>query len=327
MNLLRHSNVAMFLFVALAGAAVACGGGGKAAAPAAAAADGGDPAATDEANGAPAATDQPAAPAAPAAPVAPVTPAGAVNSAGCGLAAATPGFVAGKVIDIAGVQRNYDIFVPPGYDGKSPRSVIFALHSEAGEDIRQAFQIEQAAAGKAIVVYPKAFSAWDLSATTSNYDFPFIEALLTSIQQTYCVDKTRIFAFGHSNAAYFINMQSCFRKPVYRAISVSGGSIYAPEGQAVAYDDGGHVTCPATAALIIHGQSDAVVSYTDGVYGRDTWAAMDKCSTATAPSPAGTSCVSYTSCAAKPVTFCGINADHSIWNEAATASWKFFSAQ
>ena len=250
------------------------------------------------------------------------------GSAGCGHAPATTGFTPGKTIQSGGQNRTYDLFVPPGADGTTPLALVFVLHADLSVSLRPYFPIESASAGKAIVVYPYGLDGWDLSAPDDNVDYPFLQALKDSLLASSCVAKDRVFAFGYSQGGFLANMIGCYRgSSFFRAISVNSAGLYAPAGVTAQYDDQGNLVCPASppGALVIHGMNDTQVSYQDdGIYTRNTWRAMNQCDDGTsplAPSP----CVTYASCKS-PVSFCGISGmGHTIWSNAATASWNFFS--
>lgn len=259
----------------------------------------------------------------------PSPPAAQPRSAGCGRTTLGAGFHAKQTLDVRGAERTYDVYVPKGYDVDREMAVVVVLHADTAISLRSYFPIEAAANEQAIVVYPYGFGAWDLSAPDSNYDYPFIEGLRAALEESFCVDKQRVFGFGYSNGGFLANMLACYRgADLFRAIAVNSGGLYAPEGVAPQYDDQGTFMCPAkpVAALIIHGKNDGQVSYsTDGIGARDTWLAANHCAsetTSVTPSP----CVVYDKCQANAVGFCSLNAGHALWANAATAAWSFFSS-
>jgi polyhydroxybutyrate depolymerase len=251
------------------------------------------------------------------------------RSAGCGRAGLTKGFHAGEKLEVRGNERVYDVFVPPGYDPATAIPVVVVLHADAPVSLRSYLPIEAASAGKAIIVYPYGYGAWDLSAPDDNYDYPFIEGLRAEIEERLCVDKERVFAFGYSNGGFLANMLACYRGPsLFRAIAVNSGGLYAPDGVPANYDDKGTFLCPKepVAALIIHSKNDNQVDYEDnGLGSRNTWLHANGCSEETttfAPSP----CVLYDKCSKNKVGFCSLNVGHFLWTNAATATWNFFAS-
>jgi polyhydroxybutyrate depolymerase len=249
---------------------------------------------------------------------------GSPTPSGCGLTPPATGFMPNQAIDVGGTTYNYDLFVPPTYDPSTPISVVFVFHADVAASLRPFFPIENASGGNAIVVYPYSPGGWDLGPSATNTDQAFIQALAASLEASYCIAPARRFGYGYSNGAFFINLMACFAPPFFRAIAVNSGSIYAPDGQPVTYDDNGHPICPATAAMVIHGTNDTQVKYSDGLYARDTWLAADACDSTTTPfgpSP----CVMYAG-GTQPVAFCSFTGGHTIWTSAATASWAFFSS-
>lgn len=236
------------------------------------------------------------------------------------------GFFANRTIAVGGVTRRYDLFVPEAAKTEA-LPVVFVFHGDGGGTLRPWFPIEQVSEGRAIVVYPYGFSAWNLEKEAGNADYAFIEALRASIAGGYCVDRDRFFAFGLSNGAFFVNMLGCYRGPtLFRGIATNAGGLYPPDGAAGHYDSTGAFVCPnpPVASLVMHGKQDTVVSYTiDGLGARDSWRRANQCQTTSkpfGPSP----CVAYDGCALHPVVFCGFTGGHVLWSEAASASWQFF---
>jgi polyhydroxybutyrate depolymerase len=240
------------------------------------------------------------------------------------------GLQTGQTLDVGGNTRTYDIFVPPTYDPNKPIPIVVMLHGDIAVSLRPYVPMEQATNGKAIVVYPYGAGGggWDLSAPQNNYDYPFMEALRASLESNYCADKKRVFSYGVSNGAFFANMVACWRgTKIFNGIAAQSGGLYAPEGVEAVYDDQGRFICPSgpVPAIILHGTSDAVVSYQDGLGARDTWLAANSCSSSPTtpfdPSP----CEKY-SCENGPVVMCSIAMGHNLWQPSATAVWNFFSA-
>ena len=240
------------------------------------------------------------------------------------------GFFAGKTIKVGGETRSYDLFVPAGTDDVATLPIIFVFHADDGVSLRDTLGLEAVTGKKAVIVYPYGNDKqWNLGKADGNDDYAFVDALKASLVSTECGDASRTFAFGFSNGAFFANLLSCYRgSSVFRAIASHSGGLYAPNGVTPTYDGNGDLVCPAAppAALVIHGQSDNVVSYNDdGIYARDSWLHNSSCSAATAsfaPSP----CTLYPTCQKNQVAFCGIpGLGHALWSNAATAAWTFFS--
>jgi polyhydroxybutyrate depolymerase len=209
---------------------------------------------------------------------------------------------------------------------------VFVYHDKGGRgaDVRASFKLEDAIGGKAIVVYPDALEpdkAWDLErGPETNADVLFFEQLLDTIADNYCIDTKRVFVAGVSNGAYFANQLGCFRGGRIAAIAAHGGGGPA----SVDFSATGQLECPQkpVAAIIVHGAADTVVPLTEGQSSRDHWTRVNGCRSGGLevfdPAP----CKSQLNCARlRPVVYCEIpGLAHTIWPDAARATWNFFSS-
>ena len=151
------------------------------------------------------------------------------TSSGCAAPAAAAG-LSQKTITAGGAERRYQVFVPNGYDAKTPLRLVYVFHGLGGDgdQIRAYLSMEQQAAGKAIFVYPEGVAQAAVGGATGwgFDDLAFFDAMATAIPKAYCVDTKRVFAAGHSFGGYMSNLVGCSRGDVVRAIApVSGGMI------------------------------------------------------------------------------------------------------
>jgi poly(3-hydroxybutyrate) depolymerase len=194
--------------------------------------------------------------------------------------------------------------------------------------------------GDAILVYPQALDldgtgySWDLfRAEASNVDMPFIRALPKLLtDKGLKIDTTRIFGYGLSGGAFFLQTFICLRNDFFRAVSTNAGG--APDPTSLGLGKRPANDCPictagATATVIIHGQADEVVGAGSGTYAALCQQLNSGCtSTTTATTPA--SCVAYGGCpVGKPLELCFVpNVNHEPgWSEALPKTWAFFQAQ
>jgi polyhydroxybutyrate depolymerase len=157
----------------------------------------------DTGSGAPAANGGAGAPASPA-PATPATPtdtppaqpvAGVVASAGCGLAQGVPGD--------AGIANTIVTF-PTGYDGSTPKPLVFAFHGAGRTNTDMRTVDSRTANGPLEAAFVMAYvksagNAWDLGT-----DHPRFSAVLEQMEAELCIDTAHVFAFGHSSGAQFI---------------------------------------------------------------------------------------------------------------------------
>lgn len=234
-------------------------------------------------------------------------------------------------VQIDAGTRTYHLFVPEACDPSHPPAILVLFHGDGGNGESMRFlKFEDKVGANAVLVYPDGpGQTWDLeTAPADNNDYKFYDALLTDVAKKTSVDEKRVFLFGHSRGAFFANQLGCFRGDKVRAlVAHSGGGPYSNNASDFG-DDGLFNACntPPPAAMMIHGESDLVVSYDNG--GKKSlayWTAKDKCKTTTtpfAPSP----CVVYDGCTAgHPVVWCSIpGMGHELWSSASEASWNFF---
>lgn len=246
---------------------------------------------------------------------------GAPPSSGCGRSHTSGAFNGNIMVD--GRNRTFLIYVPPSYNPNNRYQLVFGFHGQSwlGFSYRNAppqQELEAAAAGRAIFVYPDGLdtgggTAWNVSPT--GYDVRFFEVLSDAVVADYCIDTSRIFVHGTSYGAFFTNTLGCARPSRLRGIAVSSGG-------------GPNFSCSGPVPFWgSHSQDDTTVGYTNGTRSRDTWLRLNQCSTNTVPSTPSP-CVSYTGCSAgKPVEWCGLpSGGHTPPPWTGSAMWNFFQS-
>lgn len=233
-----------------------------------------------------------------------------------------------------GRTRSYVLFVPKPYDGSKKYPLVLSLHGEPGSGAGQhnAFPFEQASGADAIVAFPDGTSgAWDLvTAPASNADMTFLKELVDEIASKYNVDKTRAFATGYSNGAFMANQMACRFAGLFKGVASHAGGQPQEIGGDTKYGSNGCIQCPggATAAIIVHGTGDGVVSLDTGLYAARCQATNNGCTDANPPatgvSPAP--CAKFDGCnAGKDVHYCAIaGLGHTQWAQGDATAWAFF---
>lgn len=252
---------------------------------------------------------------------APVVDAGSGSTAspGCGLTPPSSG--SGKTVVVNGVTRTYVLALPTGYDARRAYPLLFAFHGLGGSGAQAQlyFGLTRATAGEAIIVYPDAVGssrAWGISGSAATADLAFFDTLVNTLGSSLCVDRSRIFAAGHSMGGYFSNTLGCARGNTLRAIApVAGGGPY--------------VTCDSgkVAAWVMAARDDGTVAYTNGEASRDRWLRANGCSSTTRP-VGPSACVAYDGCdPAHPVHWClEQTGGHSWPSYGGQAIWSFFKS-
>jgi poly(3-hydroxybutyrate) depolymerase len=233
--------------------------------------------------------------------------------------------VSEQTLTVNGVERRYLLSVPErATTGNTPVPLVFAFHGLTGTptSLRGYFRVERAASEGAIVVYPagqrvargqRSVTRWELRADGA--DVAFFDTLLAHMNSTYCIDRGRVFATGHSAGAVMTNEIGCHRGDVLRAIAPVAGS--GPWGR----------RCTgAPSVWITHGRADDPVPYREGEATRDRWLGAERCNAIPeAIEPVG--CVRYTGCeGGASVVFCAHDGDHGPPAYAPSEIWSFFAA-
>jgi poly(3-hydroxybutyrate) depolymerase len=240
-------------------------------------------------------------------------------SAGCGKSD-TPG--SGTfTIDVAGLEREYIVKIPSGYDPSHAYRLIFTWHYLGGSAAGIAggfgggyYGLESRSAGSAIFVSPEGIdAAWP---NTGGRDVAFGRAMVDWMRENYCIDNDRIFSTGFSYGGIMSNTAGCAMGDIFRAIAPMAGS--GPRSF------GGGGCMGEVAAIIFHGQSDNVVSFASGQGSRDHWVEANGCDSTTTPgSPS--QCVEYNGCNdGYPVIWCEYPGGHTQPSIGADATWAFF---
>lgn len=210
-------------------------------------------------------------------------------SPGCGMPD-TPG-EREETLDVAGQTRTYTLHVPDAVTGMTAVPLIFGFHGFGGMGAQAAQYFGLTGDEAAIYVYPQALPlsgeggvGWDME--SDGVDVAFIDALIAELENTHCIDSTRVFAAGHSHGASFSNHLGCYRPAVFRAIApVAGGGPWA-----------GACTPGGVAAMLIHGTADDQVPIENGEDSRDHWLEEAGCAGAAQAPVDPPPCAAYQGC-------------------------------
>jgi polyhydroxybutyrate depolymerase len=234
-------------------------------------------------------------------------------------------------IQSSGQPRSFVLATPAS--GAAGKPLVFSLHGDGGNGtgMRAALPLETAAAGNAVFVYPNAASSNTFEYFTSAgraREVQFVRDVVNLLQAELNIDRNRVFLAGFSGGGTMANVLACrMGFPEIRGVAVNAGSLYPIDGD-FTYTGNGGVSCALPATMLLWGEADNTpgVSYATGIGIRNNVTATHACqasSSAFAPSP----CVLYNGCQ-RDVAWCSIpGMGHSIWAQAATASWAFFDRQ
>jgi polyhydroxybutyrate depolymerase len=212
-----------------------------------------------------------------------------IATTGCGQPAPIPpGTSASASLRSGGLNRLYRLHLPPGYlpTRSTPLVLSFHGHGSSAKNQERVTGFSALADQEGfLVVYPQGTvgpdgkTGWATGPAkdpTVN-DVLFVSDLLTSLQQTLCIDPQRVYDTGFSNGGALAAMLACTMASRIAAYAPVSGSYFPFAG-------GCHPSRPAP-ILEVHGTGDMVVPY-DGSFLLDLppvpdwlsgWAAFDGC--------------------------------------------------
>jgi polyhydroxybutyrate depolymerase len=214
-------------------------------------------------------------------------------SGGCG----KPKRAGGALRARAGrLQTPVLLTLPPAYDGARPVPLVFAFHgrtrSHQAMFETDASGLAAALGGGYAVAYVKSLGPGFDQPREQRENLQLFDALYAQLLADYCIDGEQVFALGHSSGGLFSELLACERAPLLRGIAAVAGAMVWPE-------------CSGrSAALLVHGERDSVVSISRGRAAREHFRVANGCSEKTSPL-ATPGCVQYAGCEASlPVEWC-----------------------
>jgi poly(3-hydroxybutyrate) depolymerase len=166
-------------------------------------------------------------------------------------------------INVSGRNRTYFLTLPKNYNNTKPHKVLFANHcmgSVAEDFVHHTPDYDHPSPyygqqvldknGDYIFVAPQGN---DNGSWNGQEDHDFIHQLLTTIEDNYCVDTTRVFATGFSFGAMFTNSLAWEMQDRLRAVAVyavAAYNIWLPEN-----------TGKPIAWMAVHGKNDGTCEY------------------------------------------------------------------
>jgi hypothetical protein len=232
---------------------------------------------------------------------------------GCALTGQATGVID---LDTAGWAPAGGLMVVPPGAASAPLPLVFVFHGafSSGETVRQQFQLEAAADGGAIFLYPNASAGtWDLGPLSR--DGRLVDQLLRNVSDNYCIDPQRLYVAGFSAGAVFTLFMGCNEAPTFAAMGTVAGS-----------DTRFDLRCcsGSISGLFIHGTADTTISFDEGQSAMSDLLVRDGCpSTGTSDGP---NCSGYRGCSSgESVDWCPWDGAHAIPDWGGLAVWNFFA--
>jgi polyhydroxybutyrate depolymerase len=177
-------------------------------------------------------------------------------------------------LTIGGMERTYQLHIPPGMNQNDPAPLVFVFHGYDPETFYAITGIQNlsgfndtADKNGFLTVYPYGISgSWNAgkccgAAVQNNVDdIGFVRQILQELGKSYNIDSKRIFATGLASGAMFSYRLACEVSDTFAAIAPLAGVLLIDPCQP---------TQPVS-ILQIHGLKDNAVPYAGGVGGLAT---------------------------------------------------------
>ena len=163
-------------------------------------------------------------------------------------------------------NREYFITLPKNYDNKKPYKLLFAMHCmgsnaedfvhhNADQDHPSPYYGQQKldTEGNYIFVSPRGDTDGMPWSVSSDKDHKFINQLLTTLEENYCIDTSRVFMTGFSFGAMVTNSMAQDMQDRLRAVAVyatADYNIYLPQNKGL-----------PIAWMAVHGKNDGTCQY------------------------------------------------------------------
>jgi polyhydroxybutyrate depolymerase len=110
--------------------------------------------------------------------------------------------------------RSYSLFVPPGYDGRTPIPLVLNLHPSGGTSAGQAktsgYENLAAKEGFAVASPQAENGRWNVPVQdTRADDVLYISDVIDHVSARLCIDRTRVYATGFSGGARMSSLLAC----------------------------------------------------------------------------------------------------------------------
>jgi polyhydroxybutyrate depolymerase len=256
----------------------------------------------------------------------------------CSLAGAPR--ISDQHLSSGGRDRTYRLFVPPGYDGRTPLALVLEMHGSGGTAEGQAATSRFAMLGEregflvASLQAAAAGNRWNVPVTSERPDdVQYVSDVIDDVAAIVCTDQRRVYATGFSGGARMASLLACELGRRIAAIAPMAGLRWPGpcEGRAVP-------------VLSVHGLVDPQNTYDGHVASRGAewlesvpealagWAKHNGCDgDAILDDPPGPlSTLSYAGCDAEVRLVRVDNLVHSWAHtevDATAEAWKFFSGQ
>jgi polyhydroxybutyrate depolymerase len=228
-----------------------------------------------------------------------------------------------RTITSGGIQRTYELHVPPSYDGATPLPLVLNFHGLGSNIFEEVFLSDlypRSDAQGFLVATPQGLSTaalpqnhWNnvnLAPGSEADDVLFASNVINDVATQLCLDVSGVYSTGMSNGAQMSTRLACSLSSRIAAVAPVAGFYYPPMSTTFIPDE----SCPDTRPVPIiafHGTGDGTIPFNGGagalgIVFRDiddvvlpAWATHNACATGPSTSLAapGVNLIRYTDCA------------------------------
>ena len=183
---------------------------------------------------------------------------------------------------VIGADRPAELFLPQANQANEAAGVLINLHGYSGNSSSQTnytYLKESALAAGLAYIAPDGMQDrtgnrfWNASNACCDFaksgvnDVEYLDGLIDEISDSYDLDKSRIYLFGHSNGHFMSYQFLCTSKNKVAAIAGLAGSMDLDPAQ-----------CAGKTAKVlhIHGDADATISYVGGALFAQNYPSVDE---------------------------------------------------
>lgn len=180
------------------------------------------------------------------------------TSAGCGIQ--NP-LASKNTLSLSGRDFYYVLDLPDNYSPNQSYPLVIGIHgrTETPESVQGYMGISgdgytrnlSPEAKKVIVVYPE-WRDGQSGLLPEGESLAFVDAMVDEVQESLCVDRSKIYVVGHSMGSFFTHKVACVRGNYIRGLATVGGAGYSTD-----------CSGPAT-SIVMHNPNDALASFASG---------------------------------------------------------------
>ena len=182
-------------------------------------------------------------------------------TAGCD-APPLPAGTTDETLRSGGLERQYQLVLPEGYDGREPLPLVLSLHAlTVNYAVTPSLYglLDAAATDPVILVAPSGLVAagtpyWLAAPAEPNRDVDFIADLLDHLADDLCYDATQVFSTGQSNGGQMSSLLACRLGDRIAAVAPVAGVEFSDEA----------CTGRPVPVMAFHGDADPIVLYDGG---------------------------------------------------------------